>query len=102
MNADVFTALVIVLLGFTAYLTRVGGAVAMRFVRLTPRFDAFLRSVASSVLVALVVPATLKAGPAGWVAVAVGVAVAARTGSAVTAVFVGTAAGAFARAGGLM
>jgi uncharacterized membrane protein len=101
MNADALTALVVIAMALTAYATRVIGVHAMRFVRLTPRFEAFLRAVASSVLVALVVPATLKAGPAGWVSVGVGLAVAAKTGNSIIAVFAGTAVAAAVRAMGL-
>jgi uncharacterized membrane protein len=101
MNADAFTALVIVAMALTAYGTRVAGVHAMRFVRLTPRFEAFLRAVASSVLVALVLPATLKAGPAGWIAVGAGLVVAAATRNSIIAVFAGTAVAAAVRAIGV-
>lgn len=101
MTSDALTAAVVIALALTAYATRVVGVYAMRFVRLTPRFEAFLRAVASSVLVALVVPAMLKAGPTGWVAVGVGLAVAARTGNSIVAVFVGVAVAAAARALGM-
>lgn len=67
------TTALLVIAGMTAvtYATRIGGILLMRLVPITPRVEAFLRHLSSSVLVALVVPAVLRGDVAGYVAVAV-------------------------------
>ncbi|HSK38438.1 MAG TPA: AzlD domain-containing protein, partial [Arenibaculum sp.] len=64
MVDDATTLLAIGAMAGVTYLTRAGGLLVMGFVTLTPRIEAFLRSLSSSVLVALVVPAALNGGGA--------------------------------------
>jgi uncharacterized membrane protein len=69
--------------------TRVAGVAIMRFVPITPRVEAFLRALASSVLVALVTPALLRGEVAAAGAVGVAGLVMALTRQAVLAMLAG-------------
>lgn len=81
--------------------TRFGGVWIMSFVEITPRIQAFLRYVATSVLISIVVPATLFGPPRMWfAAAAAGIAMIA-TGRALWAMLIGAALAALARALGL-
>lgn len=62
--------LVIVAMAAVTYLTRAGGLMIMSVVPVTPRTEAFLDSLSSSVMVAIVVPALLT----GDVGAAIGIA----------------------------
>jgi uncharacterized membrane protein len=85
-------------MALVTYLTRAGGVLLMGIVPVTPRVDAFLRYLSSSVLVALVVPAVLESGdPATFVAVAVTVLVMAVSRQLVAAMLVGIVAAALLR-----
>lgn len=57
--SDFETFVVIVALAATTYLTRAGGLLIMSVVPVTPRTEAFLESLSSSVMVAIVMPALL-------------------------------------------
>lgn len=57
--SDPSTILVIAALAVVTYLTRAGGLMIMSVVPVTPRTEAFLESLSSSVMVAIVVPALL-------------------------------------------
>ena len=85
-------------MALVTYLTRVGGALLMGVVPVTPQVEAFLRYLSSSVLVALVVPAVLEShDPATFVAVAVTVLVMAVSRQLVAAMLVGIVAAALLR-----
>ncbi len=73
--SDASTILVIVALAAVTYLTRAGGLLIMSVVPVTPRTEAFLDSLSSSVMVAIVVPALLT-GDTGTVIGIVAVVVA--------------------------
>ncbi len=62
-------------MALVTYATRAGGILLMGWVPLTPRLEAFLRHLSSSVLVALVVPAALRGDAAAITAVALTAAV---------------------------
>ncbi len=63
------------------YLTRVGGHLVLsRFERVHPRVEAGLHAVPAAVLVSIVAPVVLTAGPVEWVALAVTVLMALRFG----------------------
>lgn len=66
--------LVIFAMALVTYGTRVGGLWFVGFMPMSARLEAFLRYLAGSVLVALVVPATVRGGPAAFVAVAAALA----------------------------
>jgi uncharacterized membrane protein len=92
------TALLAILgMALVTYATRAGGVLLMGFVPITPRIEAFLRHLSSSVLVALVAPAALKGDAAAIPAVAVTVLVMAVTRQMVLAMAAGVAAAALLR-----
>jgi uncharacterized membrane protein len=92
------TAIVaVVLMTLVTMATRFSGVWIMSFVAITPRIEAFLKSLAVSVVIAIVVPATLHASPRIWLAVAAAVIVMALTRSALGAMLVGAALAAAAR-----
>lgn len=68
--------LVVFAMALVTYATRAGGIFLVGFVPMSARTENFLRYLAGAVLVALVVPATVRGGPEGYVAV--GVAILAR------------------------
>lgn len=94
------TTALLMIAGMTAvtYVTRIGGVMLMRLVPLTPRVEAFLRALSSSVLVALVVPAVLHGDVAGYVAVGVAMVAMLAIRNAVGAMALGVAAAAVVRA----
>ncbi|MBB3772070.1 putative membrane protein [Angulomicrobium tetraedrale] len=63
------TLLVIFAMALVTYATRAGGLWVVGFMPMSPRLEAFLRYLAGSVLVALVVPATVRGEGAAFVAV---------------------------------
>ncbi|TCK28814.1 putative membrane protein [Ancylobacter aquaticus] len=65
--------LVVFAMALVTYATRAGGIFLVGFVPMSTRAEAFLRYLAGSVLVALVVPATVRGGPEGYVAVGVAI-----------------------------
>ena len=81
----------VLLLTLITMATRLGGVWIMSYVEITPRIEAFLKYMAVSVLISIVVPATLAAAPRIWIAVASAAIVAAVTRSALSAMLVGAA-----------
>ncbi|MCK0209247.1 AzlD domain-containing protein [Starkeya koreensis] len=65
--------LVVFAMALVTYGTRAGGIFAVGFVPMSARVEAFLRYLAGSVLVALVVPATVRGGTEAYVAVGVAI-----------------------------
>ena len=55
MDANILGFLVIALMGVVIYATRIAGSEVMSLFDMTPRLEAILKSMASSVLVAIVV-----------------------------------------------
>ncbi|PSJ64898.1 AzlD family protein [Kumtagia ephedrae] len=75
------TVWIILAAAVATYLTRVGGHLVLsRFETVHPRVEAGLNAVPAAVLTTLVAPAMLTAGPAEWIALAVGGLVALRGG----------------------
>ncbi len=62
---------VIVAMAIVTYAMRAGGFWLMRWVRLTPRIQAWIRHIPGAVIISLVAPAALTRGPAEALAVAV-------------------------------
>ena len=81
-------AAVLLLTGVTMA-TRIGGVWIMSYVEITPRIEAFLKYMAVSVLISIVVPTTIAAAPRIWIAVAAAGIVAAVTRNALSAMLVG-------------
>jgi uncharacterized membrane protein len=88
----------VLLLMLVTIATRVGGVWIMYYVKITPRIEAFLKYMAVSVLISIVVPTTMAAAPRIWLAVGAAVIAMAATGSALGAMLIGTALAAIARA----
>lgn len=74
------------------YATRAGGHWLIGRVRPSPRLERWLGQLPGAILVALVAPAALAAGPAEAVAAALTAIVAARSGNLLAAMLVGVAA----------
>jgi uncharacterized membrane protein len=91
----------VLLLSLVTFATRIGGVWIMTYVPITPRIEAFLKYMAASVLISIVVPATLSGSPRIWVAVAAAVVTVAASGSALGAMLIGTALAAIGRNLGL-
>jgi len=64
MSIDPTVLAALAAMGIVTYLTRAGGFWLMGFIALTPRIEAGLRTIPSSVMVALMTPLVLNAGPA--------------------------------------
>lgn len=90
--------LVVALMAVVTLATRFGGIWFMGFMPLSVRVEAFLRYLAGSVFVALVVPAVARGGPAAMVAVGVSVAAMLVTRKALVSMAIGVAAAALYRA----
>lgn len=89
---------VIAMMAVVTLATRIGGVWFMSFMPLSARVEAFLRYLAGSVFVALVVPAVARGGPAAMVAVGVSVAAVLVTRKALISMAIGVAAAALYRA----
>jgi uncharacterized membrane protein len=90
MVDNVSAVVAILLLTLVTIMTRVSGVWIMSHVRITPRIEAFLKYMAASVLISIVVSATLAATPRIWLAVGVAVVVMVVTRSALAAMLIGT------------
>lgn len=62
MDANIYIYLVIVSMGAIVYATRIAGSELMSMFQMTPRMEAILKSMATSVLVAIVVSACVRGG----------------------------------------
>jgi uncharacterized membrane protein len=87
----------ILLLALVTIATRMGGVWIMSYIEITPRIEAFLRYMAASVLISIVVPATLAATPRMWLAVGSAALVMIATRGALSAMVVGMIVAAFAK-----
>jgi uncharacterized membrane protein len=94
-------AIAVVLLAAVTAATRVGGVWMMSYVPITPRVETFLKYMSVSVLIAIVAPATWRAGPHIWLAVGTAALLMIATRSAVGAMLAATAVAALARGVGL-
>lgn len=68
MRPDVLTA--IVLMGAATYLCRAGGFFLMRYVAITPRVKAWLRSIPIALIGAILGPIAVNGGPPEWLGLA--------------------------------
>jgi uncharacterized membrane protein len=101
MVADQTAIIAILLLTAVTVATRLAGVWIMSYVAITPRIEAFLRYMATSVLIAIVVPITLHGTPRIWLAVGAAALVALLTRSAVGAMIAGAVVAAAGHAIGL-
>lgn len=92
MHVSTTSLLTIIGMALVTYATRAGGLwLAGRFMP-TPRLEAWFKHIPGAVLAALVAPAALTQGWATALAALVTALVAARTGSVLAAIVVGTVA----------
>lgn len=89
--------ILLIAMAIAAYLCRVAGFLAMRFVTITPRLEAALRATPLSVMAGIVAVAALRGGPAEWIASAIVLVMARFTGQDVLSALAGVAALALAR-----
>lgn len=61
----------IALLGVVSLICRFGGYFLMRYVKVTPRVEAWLRAMPVALVGAIIGPAAAKGGPAEWLGLAV-------------------------------
>jgi uncharacterized membrane protein len=66
-TTDAGVLALIAIMTLVTVLTRFGGVFAMSFVRISPRVESFINTMASSVLIAIIVPIAF-AGDAGAIA----------------------------------
>jgi len=97
MVSDATAVIAVLLLALVTLATRLAGVGIMSTVTITPRIEAFLKYMASGVLIAIVVPNTLSASPRIWIAVVAAAVVMIATRSALTAMLIGTALAAAGR-----
>jgi uncharacterized membrane protein len=69
----------------------------MSYVEITPRIESFLKYMTASVLISIVVPATLGATPRMWLAVGAAAIVMLATRSALGAMIIGAVVAGFAK-----
>lgn len=86
MSAEAAAYLTIFLMAAVTYGTRIAGAELMALIRITPRIKAFLKSMAISVMVAIVASAVAQSGFRENTATLVAAAVMAATRSSIAAV----------------
>lgn len=89
--------LVILAMAVLTFGTRIGGFWIMRFMRVTPALEAFLRYLSGSVLMAILAPAVLAGGAAALLATGLAVLVAARTHNVLLAMAAGVSGAALLR-----
>lgn len=92
MSVDIPTLAAIIGMAIVTYLTRVGGLWLMGRVTLTPRMEAGLRAVPGAVLISILAPDALAAGPAEIIAALATVLLMLRTRSLLLSIIVGVAA----------
>jgi uncharacterized membrane protein len=64
----------ILLLGIATYACRAGGFFLMRYVTITPRVEAWLRSIPIALIGALLGPIAVNGGPPEWIGLATAIA----------------------------
>ena len=101
MVSDATAVFAVLLLMLVTMATRFSGVWIMSHVTITPRIEAFLKYMASGVLIAIVVPNTLATSPRIWIAVVTAAVAMIATRSALTAMLIGTALAAAGRAFGI-
>jgi uncharacterized membrane protein len=101
MVDDASAVVAVLLMALATLATRIGGIWIMSYVALTPRIEAFLKYMAASVFISIIVPSTILATPRIWLAVSAAGVTMIVTRSALTAMLIGTALAAAARGLGM-
>jgi uncharacterized membrane protein len=92
---DVLAAIVVV--GFASYFCRAGGFFLMRFVRVTPRVEAWLQAIPMAIVGAILGPVAARGGPPEWIGLAAAVGLMRLTGNDFLSIIGAVAAVAVAR-----
>ncbi len=92
--------LLLLAMAMAAYGCRALGFLAMRYVPMTPRFEAALKATPLSVMAGIVAISALRGGPAEWAATALVIVLMKLTGNDLIAAFCGIIAIALMRAAG--
>lgn len=101
MTASRSALLAILGMAAATYLTRVAGPLLARYLPRSPRFEAWLRAIPGTILIAIAAPAAINGGRVGVAAALVTVLVAIRTRGFLPAVIAGAAAVALLRLAGV-
>lgn len=96
IRPDVLTA--ILLLGVVSYACRCSGYFLMRYVALTSRVEAWLRSIPIALTGAILGPAAVNGGPPEWLGLAVAVGLMRFTGNEFVSALAAVASVALSRA----
>src|SRR5215813_9303953 len=92
MSVSIEALAAIVGMAIVTYLTRVSGLWLMGRITLTPRIESGLRSVPGAVLISILAPSALAAGPAEIIAALATVLLMLRTKNLLISIIVGVAA----------
>lgn len=101
MVDDVAAIGAVLVLALVTIATRLAGVWIMSYVQITARIEAFLKHMATSVFIAIVVPAAVNGAPRIGLAVAAATVAMIASRSALAAMLVGTAVAAAAKSFGL-
>ncbi len=92
MSVDISALAAIVGMAIVTYFTRVSGLWLMGRITLTPRIESGLRAVPGAVLISILAPSALAAGPAEIIAALATVLLMLRTKNLLLSIIVGVAA----------
>lgn len=67
-RADILAAIFVV--GLVSYFCRIGGFFLMRYVRVTPRVEAWLQAIPMAIVGAILGPIAANGGPPEWIGLA--------------------------------
>lgn len=87
VRSDVLLAILVMALAALA--CRLGGYFMMRYVAMTPRVEAFLRTIPIALMASILVVAAAKGGPPEWAGIAAGMIAMRATGQEFAAVAAG-------------
>jgi uncharacterized membrane protein len=95
IRPDVLTAIFV--LGITTYVLRAGGFFMMRYVTITPRVEAWLRSIPIALIGAILGPIAVNGGPPEWLGIVVAVGLMYTIGNEFVSAMLACGAGALVR-----
>jgi uncharacterized membrane protein len=81
MPIRIDVAIAIAAMCLASYLCRLGGYFLMRYVRITPRVEAWLRSIPVALMGAVLAPVAVGGGPPEWAGLAVALGTMRATGN---------------------
>jgi uncharacterized membrane protein len=93
--------LLLAVMALVSFVCRAAGFMAMRFIPMTPRFEAALRATPVSVMAGIVAIAAMRGGLVEWLAIALVIGLMKLTGRDIVSAFAGIGAVALMRAAGM-